>query len=69
MIIISRVINHLQIIQKSSRLFSNEKKEFSIFPIEEYEIGQRLDRLLKSTKIGWLSGQKYLRNGDIRVVQ
>lgn len=37
------------------------------YPIEEYEVGERLDRYLKKTPLGWVSGQKLLRKGDIIV--
>lgn len=31
------------------------------FPIEEYEVGERLDRYLKKSPIGWISAQRNLR--------
>lgn len=40
---------------------------YTLFPIESYDLGQRLDRYLKNTDIGWISAQKYLRNQDIIV--
>jgi hypothetical protein len=51
--------------------FSVNKKvdpvNYTLFPIESYDLGQRLDRYLKNTDIGWISAQKYLRNQDIIV--
>ena len=38
------------------------------FPLEAYDVGQRLDRYLKNTAIGWISAQKYLRAHDIFVL-
>jgi hypothetical protein len=35
--------------------------KYDAFPLETYDVGQRLDRYLKSTAIGWISAQKYLR--------
>ena len=40
---------------------------YHCFPIEGYDVGKRIDRYLKSTPIGWLSAQKYLRSHDIVV--
>ena len=44
----------------TSRFKLNISK-YDKFPIEDYEVGQRLDRYLKQTPIGWLSSQKHLR--------
>lgn len=42
--------------------------KYDAFPLEEYDVGQRLDRYLKSTAIGWISAQKYLRAKDILIL-
>lgn len=42
---------------------------FTLFPIEHYDHGQRFDRYLKATAIGWISAQKYLRSGSIKVIR
>jgi hypothetical protein len=41
----------------------------TVFPVEEYDVGQRLDRYLKYTPIGWASAQKHLRSGHIKVLK
>lgn len=43
--------------------------KYDAFPLQEYEVGQRLDRYLKNTAIGWVSAQKYLRAKDILVLK
>lgn len=42
--------------------------KYDAFPVQDYEVGQRLDRYLKNTAIGWISAQKYLRAKDILVL-
>jgi hypothetical protein len=67
--IFRKLINYRSFPQLYS--FSEDKKseasKYSQFPIEDYDLGQRLDRYLKNTQIGWVSAQKYLRNHDIYV--
>ena len=59
---ISTILSHL------TYYFSQEVKGFDVFPLEHYEEGQRLDRYLKATAIGWSSAQKHLRNGNIKIL-
>jgi len=67
--IYSRLINYCSF----KRVYSFAEKKnvdpinYTLFPIETYDLGQRLDRYLKNTDIGWISAQKYLRNQDITV--
>lgn len=42
--------------------------KYDAFPLQDYDVGQRLDRYLKNTEIGWISAQKYLREKDILVL-
>lgn len=42
-------------------LYQISKDKYEKFPVESYEVGQRLDRYLKSTPIGWVNCQKCLR--------
>ncbi len=49
--------------------FCSSPLGFTLFPIEQYDLGQRLDRYLKATAIGWISAQKHLRNGNIKVLK
>jgi hypothetical protein len=61
------MINRLcryKLYQFISPSFSSKKvnfDHFDEFPLEHYDIGQRLDRYLKSTAVGWISAQKFLR--------
>lgn len=44
-------------------------EKYDSFPLESYDIGQRLDRYLKNTSIGWVSAQKYLRSRLIVILK
>ena len=36
-------------------------KNMETFPVENYEVGERLDRFLKKSPLGWVSAQIGLR--------
>lgn len=42
-------------------------KQMAEFPVEGYEVGERLDRHLKKSPLGWIRAQVLLRKGEIKV--
>jgi hypothetical protein len=61
----------LRLFTNSTFFFASNKpnlENYDAFPLEAYDVGQRLDRYLKNTAIGWISAQKYLRAHDIFVL-
>lgn len=61
-----------KLLKRQAFKFSSKKlnlDNYDSFPLETYDIGQRLDRYLKNTSIGWISAQKYLREHEIIVLK
>lgn len=45
--------------------YSIATSKMSNFPIQEYEVGERLDKYIRKFNINWSLGHKHLRKKDI----